>query len=513
MISSYKHKAFPLLLLVFSAFSIFAEDNQPTFVGINALTDASSKSLALRVLGTAGDENTEGELKILVLTPKLSNINTSNKRDLIVNIQDALVENFNSYENVKAFYDDEKSDALYNFLQTTSISNYADNAAITEISSSAQYALIPIVYRKSSTIYYLSLGLYNIQSGKRIAYTKTEKYETVNELYAVFGGCDTATASICSALKLHQSASVITTIPNNTLDLDEKSLNELNENVKLADEAYNKKDYKTALKYYKQASKYKTAYVQNRLGDMYCLGLGTSKNYATAMSWYKKAACQNNVLAQTNLGLMYENGIGVNTDLAMAVVWYEKAATQNATAQTNLGFMYENAKGVVQDYEKAFELYQKAAEQGNAIAQNNLGVMYENGRGVKQDFTQAISWYQKSAEQGNVTAQCNLGIMYDMGKGGQQSYSTAYNWYKKASDGGNAVAQNNLGILYMYGLGVNADRATAKSLYEKAKAQGDVAAKNNLDILNGSTSSVVSGYSKAVIWYSNGSSCFTSLQN
>ena len=122
MISSYKHKAFPLLLLVFSAFSIFAEDNQPTFVGINALTDASSKSLALRVLGTAGDENTEGELKILVLTPKLSNINTSNKRDLIVNIQDALVENFNSYENVKAFYDDEKSDALYNFLQTIVIS-------------------------------------------------------------------------------------------------------------------------------------------------------------------------------------------------------------------------------------------------------------------------------------------------------------------------------------------------------------------------------------------------------
>ena len=64
------------------------------------------------------------------------------------------------------------------------------------------------------------------------------------------------------------------------------------------------------------------------------------KDYATALRFYRPLADQGHAEAQFNLGLMYSNGRGVPQDYAAAVSWYRKAADQgDAAAQFNLGLM------------------------------------------------------------------------------------------------------------------------------------------------------------------------------
>jgi len=124
-------------------------------------------------------------------------------------------------------------------------------------------------------------------------------------------------------------------------------------------------------------------------------------NFDTAAKIFKELAEQGDPDAQTNLGFMYEEGQGVLQDYAEAVKWYRLAAEQDdVVAQYNLGFMYEMGKGVLQDYAEAVKWYRLAADQGDASAQTNLGFMYEDGQGVLQDNIKAHMWYNLAAANG-----------------------------------------------------------------------------------------------------------------
>jgi len=73
-------------------------------------------------------------------------------------------------------------------------------------------------------------------------------------------------------------------------------------------------------------------------------------DYKTAMRLLKPLAEQGFALAQFNLGFMYESGHGVPEDDKQAVKWYRLAAEQGyASAQSNLGVMYGNGNGVPED--------------------------------------------------------------------------------------------------------------------------------------------------------------------
>jgi TPR repeat protein len=50
------------------------------------------------------------------------------------------------------------------------------------------------------------------------------------------------------------------------------------------------------------------------------------KDYAQAMRWYRVAADQGNAQAQSNIGILYEHGLGVAQDSAEARAWMQKAA-------------------------------------------------------------------------------------------------------------------------------------------------------------------------------------------
>ena len=148
-----------------------------------------------------------------------------------------------------------------------------------------------------------------------------------------------------------------------------------------------------------------------------------AKDYAKALKYYQYAAEKNDNHAQFSLGCMYYEGKGVTQDYAEAFKWYLKASKQGDTyTQYLIGDMYYEGKGVTQDYAEAFKWNLKAAEKGWPDAQNSVGLMYERGQGVKQDYSEALKWYTKASERGNWErgnkyALYNLGLMYSKGTG------------------------------------------------------------------------------------------------
>ena len=248
-----------------------------------------------------------------------------------------------------------------------------------------------------------------------------------------------------SANASQQTAPVTTTqnvgnSQNNSLSMTVKEAN------KIADEAYDAKDYAKALKYYQYAAEKNDNHAQFRLGVMYSMGKGVTQNYAVAMKWYLKSANQGNVYAQYNIGNMYEKGQGVKQDYSEANKWYQKAAEQGDTsAQYNLGVNYYIGNGVTQNYTEALNWWLKAAKSGDADSQNNVGTMYQNGLGVKQDYSEALKWYTKASDQGHTSALYNLGIMYAEGTGMKsQNIAEALNSFYKAAQKGHEKAKAKL---------------------------------------------------------------------
>lgn len=127
-----------------------------------------------------------------------------------------------------------------------------------------------------------------------------------------------------------------------------------------------------------------------------------AKDYAKAMKYYLYAAEKNNDVAQCQIGTMYRNGEGVTQNNSIAMKWYLKSAEQgNMLAQFCLGAMYYLGQGVPKDYAEAFKWYHKAAEQGKDSAMWTVALCYENGTGVEKNIDKAVYWYKKGAEKGD----------------------------------------------------------------------------------------------------------------
>ena len=93
-------------------------------------------------------------------------------------------------------------------------------------------------------------------------------------------------------------------------------------------EAYNKKDYRTALREWRPLAEEGHAAAQGFLGVMYYKGEGVPQNYETAVKWFRRAAEKGNAEAQSMLGLMYEAGEGVPQNYVYAHMWLNLSASQ-----------------------------------------------------------------------------------------------------------------------------------------------------------------------------------------
>ena len=69
--------------------------------------------------------------------------------------------------------------------------------------------------------------------------------------------------------------------------------------------AYDRADYKTALKVWMPAAEGGDADAQNTVGEIFERGLGTEPNYVVAAHWFELAANQGHKGAQFNLGNLY----------------------------------------------------------------------------------------------------------------------------------------------------------------------------------------------------------------
>lgn len=90
--------------------------------------------------------------------------------------------------------------------------------------------------------------------------------------------------------------------------------------------AYDRADYRSALKVWEEQALQGDARAQTHVGEIYEKGLGLPPDYALAAVWYRKAADQGDARAQVNLGHLYELGLGVDRDPKSALRWYAAAA-------------------------------------------------------------------------------------------------------------------------------------------------------------------------------------------
>ncbi|MFT7222948.1 MAG: hypothetical protein ACI82Z_000479 [Cellvibrionaceae bacterium] len=90
--------------------------------------------------------------------------------------------------------------------------------------------------------------------------------------------------------------------------------------------AFDRSDYRTALKIWLPQAKLGDSEAQTYVGEIYEKGLGVKPNYELAAEWYRLAAEQDHSPAQINLGYLYEKGLGVPEDHQQALNWYRKAS-------------------------------------------------------------------------------------------------------------------------------------------------------------------------------------------
>ena len=154
-------------------------------------------------------------------------------------------------------------------------------------------------------------------------------------------------------------------------------------------DAYDRKDFKTALKKLKPFAEKGHASAQDKLGEMYYDGQGVTQDYKEAIKWLLKSAEQKNLTAQRLIRASYHK------------LHKEVAEQGDSYAQRFLGDSYYLGLGVTQDYAEAAKWYKKAAEQGDSVSQIILGAMYEKGKGISKDFVEAYKWFSISGETGN----------------------------------------------------------------------------------------------------------------
>jgi TPR repeat protein len=91
-------------------------------------------------------------------------------------------------------------------------------------------------------------------------------------------------------------------------------------------DAYDRKDYKTAVCIARPLAEQGNVIHQCNLGSLYLNGMGVLHSYIQAVKWFRLAAEQGHVGSQCNLAYMYRHGFGVPKDIHKAIKWYSKAA-------------------------------------------------------------------------------------------------------------------------------------------------------------------------------------------
>nr|WP_219895117.1 SPOR domain-containing protein [Aquisediminimonas profunda] len=131
-------------------------------------------------------------------------------------------------------------------------------------------------------------------------------------------------------------------------------------------------------------------------------------DYATAVKEWRQPAINGNAEAQFNMGQAYKLGRGVPADPKQAGDWFLKAAQQgNIQAEDNYGiilFQYG-------DRQKAYPYLQKSAARGEPRAQYLVGTALFNGDFGQKDWPRAYALMTRAAAAGLTSATTSLAQM------------------------------------------------------------------------------------------------------
>jgi len=107
-------------------------------------------------------------------------------------------------------------------------------------------------------------------------------------------------------------------------------------------EAYQRKDYVTAVQLWRIVANEGNREAQSLLGEMYAFGQGVPQDYARGIKWLLLAAEQNEPKAQYKLGMMNMYGQGFTRDFGRAAMWFILAnASGHAKAKKQLTVVSE----------------------------------------------------------------------------------------------------------------------------------------------------------------------------
>lgn len=307
--------------------------------------------------------------------------------------------------------------------------------------------------------------------------------------------------------------------------------------VRLGEEAKNKYDYSTALQYYEKAANagnikamVEAGYIEDR----------HRKNYSQAMYWYTKALDTNDdsgvwndylALAMMHMGIAYDEGEKIEKNEQKATELIEKAANLDwvpaidfaayfyADKILDISF-YENY-----DYELIEEYYQKSVYWYKKLASTVLvstggykytkeelekeisdltertkklkekAIEYELAEDItesenkqekikklihrakqfekNEDYAKAIRYYEKAGEAGDRDAMSDLADVYSFKL---KDESKAFVWFKKAAELGDIRCMYNTGVDYEQGRGIEKDLTKAFEWIKKSAEAGYVQA-------------------------------------
>jgi hypothetical protein len=148
--------------------------------------------------------------------------------------------------------------------------------------------------------------------------------------------------------------------------------------------AYDRADYKSALKVWMDAAQAGDVEAQTNVGEIYERGLGDAPNYEAALIWYQKAADQRYSRALFNLGTLYEQGLGVEADKLKALNLYRQAwgmpedsLVYEHAANAELSKLREELEKQIADKDEQIEALSKQVEQLKSQLTKSAGASEE----------------------------------------------------------------------------------------------------------------------------------------
>lgn len=147
------------------------------------------------------------------------------------------------------------------------------------------------------------------------------------------------------------------------------------DDARRANEAYLRKDYKTAFSIWEKYAEKDFPFAKTKLGVMYTHGLGTEKNPELAKEYLEQGRMQEDARALFELGLIYLD----TGDTDRAVEYLERSRAQGyPRAPYYLGQIYEKNASSNEDFAQVYRLYMESYKLG-----------YQNGLDAANRLVQA----------------------------------------------------------------------------------------------------------------------------